>query len=397
MISVGIDVSKDKSTVCILKPYGEIIKAPFEISHTESELNALSKLLLSFNDEVRVIMEATGYYHLPILNHLLSKNIFVCVVNALVMNKYCNITLRKGKTDKKDAIKIANYGLDFWFRLNQFRPNDSVYEELNFLSRQYHQVISVKVKYKIILINLLDKTMPKITELLSNNSKTPEKCKLNDFVKRFWHYDNIAKLSQKQFVSSYNNWAKKSGYQQSESKAVQIYALAKEGIPTISSTSPSTKLLVLETVRMLEEIEHSLNLILTQMEQLAKQLEEYSVVSQMNGVGKKLSLLLIAEIGDINRFHNAKALIAYAGIDSPPHQSGTFQATKRHISKRGCKYLRSVGYEIMTAINKNKNENCQIYNFMQKKVLEGKPKNVAKIAGLNKFLRIYYAKVKEII
>nr|WP_330383836.1 hypothetical protein [Anaerotignum propionicum] len=45
MISVGIDISKGKSTVCILKPYGELICSPFEIEHTEQGLSELSSML----------------------------------------------------------------------------------------------------------------------------------------------------------------------------------------------------------------------------------------------------------------------------------------------------------------------------------------------------------------
>jgi transposase len=238
--------------------------------------------------------------------------------------------------------------------------------------------------------------MPKITELLSNNSKTPEKCKLNDFANKFWHYGNITKYSQKQFITIYNNWANREGYRQSQSKAIAIYALACDSIPTLSSVASSSKMLVTEAVRMLKEIDYSLNLILSQMEQLAKQLKEYNTVLAMNGVGKKLVLLLIAEIGNITRFHSSKALIAYAGIDSPPHQSGSFSANRRRISKRGSKYLRNIGYQVMTSININKKETCAVYQFMKKKENEGKAKKVSKIAGLNKFLRIYYARVKEI-
>ncbi len=396
MISVGIDVSKEKSTVCILKPYGEVIKSPFDVNHTQTELNNLVKLLNSLTGEIKVVMEATGYYHYPILNYLQENNFFVSVINALVMNKYSNIAIRKGKTDKKDALKIANYGLDFWFKLMPFKPKDDVYEELTILSRQYYQCMSIKVKCKITLLNLLDKTMPKITELLSNNTKTPGKCKLNDFANKFWHYDNITKYSKNQFNIIYNNWAKKEGYRQSQSKAAEIYALACDSIPTLSSATASAKMLVTEAVRVLKEVDYSLNLILSHMEQLAKQLKEYSTVLAMNGVGIKLVLLLIAEIGNVARFHNSKALIAYAGIDSPPHQSGSFSASRRRISKRGSKYLRTIGYQVMTSINISKNESCPVYQFMQKKEAEGKAKKVAKIAGLNKFLRIYYARIKEV-
>lgn len=65
MIRVGIDVSKGKSTVCILKPYGEIVSSPFEVEHIETAMHELVSMLLKFDDELKVVMEATGIYHLP--------------------------------------------------------------------------------------------------------------------------------------------------------------------------------------------------------------------------------------------------------------------------------------------------------------------------------------------
>ena len=70
MISVGVDVSKGKSTVCILKPYGEIVSSPFEVEHVEKDLEALDNLLKRLDGDIRIVMEATGIYHLPILTFL---------------------------------------------------------------------------------------------------------------------------------------------------------------------------------------------------------------------------------------------------------------------------------------------------------------------------------------
>ena len=67
MISVDIDVSKEKSTICILRPYGEVVASPYEIVHTESAVKALEERVCALEDEVRVVMEATGGYHLPLL------------------------------------------------------------------------------------------------------------------------------------------------------------------------------------------------------------------------------------------------------------------------------------------------------------------------------------------
>lgn len=393
MICVGIDVSKEKSTVCILKPYGEIVRSPYEIKHTESQISELALFIQQLDDEVKVVMEATGNYHLPVLSFLKERGIFVAVINPLIMKKYANITLRKGKTDRLDAVKIANYGLDNWFHLVNFIATEDVYLQLRLLGRQYAHYIKMRVQGKNSLSNMLDYTMPGIKTLLKNTN--PDNNKLSDFVEEYWHFDNITKRSEKQFINSYNNWAKKKKYHQSESKAIEIYSLAKEGISTLSSNTPSTKMLVLEAVRVLREVDKTLTLILSQMQELARTLNEYGVVREMKGVGDVLAPRLIAEIGDIRRFHSAKALIAFAGIDAPPHQSGQFTGTKRRISKRGSAVLRKTGFEVMKCIKGSKPINDPVYLFMVKKEREGKAKKVAKMAGLNKFLRIYYARVKE--
>ena len=104
---------------------------------------------------------------------------------------------------------------------------------------------------------------------------------------------------------------------------------------------------------------------------------------------------MIAEIGDVRRFKNAGSIIAYAGLDAPPYQSGQFEATNRHISKRGNKYLRKTGYEVMKSIKSSCKSDNELKSYIIKKENEGKLKKVAKIAGLNKFLRMYYGIVKK--
>ena len=114
----------------------------------------------------------------------------------------------------------------------------------------------------------------------------------------------------------------------------------------------------------------------------------------MGGVGDVLAVKLIAEIGDVRRLHSAKALIACAGIDPPPYESGQFIGTRRKITKRGSSTLRKVGYEVMRVLKSHPApKDDAVYNYILKKEREGKSKKHAKIAGLNKFLRIYYARV----
>lgn len=395
MLSVGIDVSKNKSTVCIMKPYGEILEKPYEVQHTEDELSMLKEKILEYREETKVVLEATGAYHLPVVMYLVQFNINVSIINPLVMKKYAARSIRKGKTDKLDSIQIANFGIDNWYNLRGYTMSDEVYEELNTLVRQYSQYVNLSIQSKIVLINLLDKTMPGITKLLRNPTASAENDKLNSFVKEFWHYDNISRYTEKQFIIKYLKWAKREGYHQNQAKAKTIYAVACQGILILNSNTPSTKMIVLEAVRVSREINKTLFEILSYMQELAKSLKEYSVVREMGGVGDKLAPRIIACIGDVTRFHSSKALIAYAGIDAPPYQSGDFYGTKRHISKRGSSYLRKTGYEIMQSIKRIRPDNDAVYNFILKKEMEGKPKKVAKIAGLNKFLRIYYARVTE--
>lgn len=397
MISVGIDVSKEKSTVCILKPYGEIVSKPFEVYHVEQELSELATMLLRLNDEVRIIMEATGIYHLPVLSYFKERGFFVAVINPFEMKEYRCQGLRRVKTDKQDAIAISHYGIDHWYHLKEYEAQENIYTELKLLGRQYCHYMRMRVESVLELTHLLDYTMPGIKTLLQGWNEKNGKDKLGDFAEEYWHYDNITKKSEKQFIDSYLKWAKKKGYHQNQDKAIKIYALAKEGIPTVSSNTPSTKMLVQEAVRVLREVDHTLMTILTQMRSLAKSLPEYPIVRAMGGVGDVLAPKLIAEIGDVRRFHSGKALIAYAGIDAPPYQSGRLVGTERKISKRGSSNLRKIGYEVMRSLKTHKApEDTAVYEFILKKEREGKSKRAAKIAGLNKFLRIYYARVMEV-
>ena len=123
------------------------------------------------------------------------------------------------------------------------------------------------------------------------------------------------------------------------------------------------------------------NQLLVQMQSISFTLPEYKIVRAMHGVGDKLAPRLIAEIGDVRRFTSGKALNAYAGNDAPPYQSGHFEGSNRHISKRGSSSLRKACYEVMQALKLHKVVDDPCYQFMIKKESEGKPKNVAKMAG----------------
>lgn len=389
---VGIDISKGKSTVAILSVEGEIIEEPFEITHNIEGLNLLEEKMKIFPKEnIRIVMEETGTYHLPVLGYLLDKDYFVTTENAFKIKKYLDRGLRKAKTDKKDAYKLAEYACENWYKLNKVREKDEIYDNLKFLSRQYLSTIAVQVKQKVNFSNLCDLLFPGYYQLLDDNIFMLGL----EIFKKYFHPEIVKNKKENSFIDEVDKLARKLGHKGAGiSLATKIYALAQ----TTISPRPNNQYTQLSATSCVDALIITIktsNTIITEMDKLARELPEYDVINEIPGCGKKLTSRVIAEIGDIRRFKNAGSIIAYAGLDAPPYQSGQFEATNRHISKRGNKYLRKTGYEIMKSIKGSCKEDNELKAYIIKKENEGKLKKVAKIAGLNKFIRMYYGKVKK--
>ena len=171
MNCVGIDVSKGKSMIAVMRPLGELVIPPFEIGHTDVELRELSRLLGKLDGETRVVMEATGNYHLPVASFLHDSGFYVSTVNAMLVHSYGNNSLRRAKTDKKDAIKLANYGLDHWLALPRYIPEDDVRFMLKNTYRQYQQCAKVQTMLKNNLISLLDTAFPDANRLFTSPAR----------------------------------------------------------------------------------------------------------------------------------------------------------------------------------------------------------------------------------
>ena len=394
MYAVGIDVSKGKSTISIITTEGEVIEEAFEISHDQSGFEKLMSKIKNFDKkEIKFLMEATGHYHLPLLSSLLEKKYTVCVENALVIKKYCDMDLRKVKTDRKDSLKLAIYRSEKWYKLRAVEPTNEVRSQLQFLSRQYSECVSIQTMLKIQLTNLIDKTMPGIKEIVDSENRYEL---LLDIYEKYSYPSLVLEKNKTTFINDIDKMAKKYRHKVGKVIGENIYAKA----PTIITSCPyneSLQLSINSCILLLRQTLKVTNDIISKMDELAMQLEEFDTVNNMKGVGPKTRSRLIAEIGDIRRFKNANCLIAFCGIDAPPYQSGNFNSTNRHISKRGNKYLRKVGYEITKSIKSCRPKiDKAVYLFMIRKEAEGKNKTLVKIAGLNKFLRIYYARVKEL-
>lgn len=145
----------------------------------------------------------------------------------------------------------------------------------------------------------------------------------------------------------------------------------------------------------LNAIYDSMLLLRQEMLRLSALLPEYDVVMSMYGAGAVTGPILMAEIGDVRRFTSKGALVAFAGLDAPPYQSGAFEAKSRHVSKRGSPHLRRTLFQITSVILQHSDPSSSVYQFMDRKRAEGKHFYVYMVAGAAKFLRIYYARVKE--
>ena len=395
MNAVGIDISKGKSMVAIMRPFGEVVASPFEVSHTDSELRQLADRLASLNGETKVIMECTGIYHQPIAYALHESGLFVSAVHAKLIHDYGNNTIRRVKTDKADAIKIANYGLTNWMALPQYTPEEDIRQMLKAYSRQYTKYQKLKTMLKNNFIALTDRTFPGVNELFSSPPrKSDGHEKWMDFAFKFWHCECVCSLTPKTFTERYRKWCKKNGYYFSAEKADDVYASAC-GHVSVVPMNDCTKQLVTLSINQINAVAETIAVVSAEMKHLAQSLPEYPVVAEFFGVGDILAPQIMAEIGDVCRFRSKGSLVCFAGLEAPPYQSGKFESENRSISKRGSPHLRKTLFQVMDCILKGSPADDPIYQFLDRKRAEGKHYYSYMTAGCAKFLRIYYARVNE--
>ena len=392
MNAVGIDVSSRKSTVAILRPFGEVVKLPFDVSHNAESLAALAEQIKSIEGESRVVMEHTGRYYEGIAKVLHEAGLYVSAVNPLLIKEYGNNSLRKVKTDKADSMKIARYALDNWVELRNYTPMDTIRYDLKTLNRQFQLASKQKTATVNNLIALQEQSFPGIRKLFDSPVRSDGTQKWVDFAHDFWHVDCVRKESQKAFTEHYRKWCKRNRYQFSADKASAIYALAKSSVVLVQKTSV-TKTLVQEAANQLTAISRSVETYRNEMNNLASQLPEYSVVMEMYGVGDSLGPQLMAEIGDVRRFERKQSLVAFAGIDPAPNESGDYCSRSNKTTKRGSPYLRKTLFNIMSVYLQRAPADEPVFQFLDKKRAEGKPYYVYMTAAENKFLRRYYGTV----
>jgi hypothetical protein len=243
------------------------------------------------------------------------------------------------------------------------------------------------------LISLLDKTWPGINTAFDSPPRADGHQKWVDFVATFWHSDCVCRVSEKAFVERYQKWCKRKGYHFSTTKAEDLYIESLGHIITLPKND-NTKLLITSATKELTAVRRTLMGIKAEVISLSKQLPEYDIVQSLFGAGEITGAQLMAELGDVRRFDNRGSIVAFAGVDPEVHGSGAYVRESNPASKRGSPHLRKTLFQVVKTYLTRSPADEPVYQFLDKKRAEGKPYYVYMTAAANKFLRIYYARVK---
>ena len=395
MFAVGVDVSNGRSMVAVLESKETVFIKPFEVCHTAEGFAALSQKLHLLGDDIRIVMEHTGRYYESFAMSMYLAGFFVSAVNPLAVKNYQDgINVRKVKTDKADALKIARFALDNWTILPHYTPMDTIRYDLKTLHRQFQLSSKTKTALNNNLVALLEQCYPGANRYFDSPVRSDGSQKWVDYVDTFWHVDCVAKMSQKAFIERYQTWCKRHGYSFSEQAAVNLHTDTRQKFAVVPK-SDTCKFLVKEAVAQLNAISRTVEAYRAEMNRLASQLPEYETVMGMYGVGPSTGPQLIAEIGDVRRFASKKSLVGFAGTDPIKDDSGDKIFGSKPSSKRGSPYLRKTLFTIMDVMIQKQPQDEPVYQFLDKKRSEGKPYYVYMTAGMTKFLRIYYGKVRD--
>ena len=129
---------------------------PFEVRHTSSDLKRLTATLKQLGGDIRIVMEHTGNYWRPVALTLKKAGFFVSVVNAMLIHDFSDNSIRKLKTDRADALKIANYALTFWNELLPFNDEEEIRLLLKTQSRMCERITTTATALRNGLIDLTD-------------------------------------------------------------------------------------------------------------------------------------------------------------------------------------------------------------------------------------------------
>ena len=387
---LAVDVAKGKSMVSLISSCGEVLIEPYEVNHSINDFsNLLNRIKNLKLDNISVIMESTGIYHRPVERFFLENNFKVFVINALYSKMYKR-NLRKTKTDKLDCISLSE--LFFTTDFREYIKPDDIYLNMNALSRQYHALDELCVNLKNRYKNLVYLCFPEY-ELIFKNKAIYSELALS-FIEKYPHADIISNTR----IDSLQNFFKKNGFRHWKKKPMTIKEYAINSYPSVSKDDEITSSLS-QIARLINTYQKEIETIKYKIIFLGKKTKYFESINSIFGIDEFTTSLIIAELGDINRFRNIKELTAYCGLDPSIKQSGKSINIKGPISKSGNKYLRKILFisilNILSLTRLCHTEN-DIEIYYRKKRNEGKHHYVATIACTTKLLRHIFVLCKQL-
>ena len=383
---VAVDVSKSKSHyqgwISIDKKCGnakciEHNKIGFqEISDKLKELEGIT------NEKPVVVFESTGVYHRSLQQYLEDNEIGYIIISPLASAKIRKSNIRSTKNDKRDCKTIARAYFEKDFPLH--KKSDEIYDNLREMNRYYHYLTEQLKKCKVQFKLLLDIVFPKFDLYMKEYSEIPMA-----LFSKYHHPDEI-KNKHPETLAKYLVSKTCHNYNYSLKEAINIIKYCNECQSGCSKDSVDC-VLFSEVIEQIKNKVEEQNLYLQKIIDLAKDLPNYELLLTIPGISNNLAARILAEIGDLSRFPRAKSLVAYAGIDPNVYQSGDNDGLHLKITKKGNKELRCLLY---LAIQNTVQSNNAISKYYYKKIATGLPSKAAKVACMNKLLRIIYSMCK---
>ena len=387
---LAIDVAKEKSMGTLISSCGEVLIDPYEFKHSKQDFSSLLVRIKKLDiKDVSVIMESTGIYHRPVERFFLENHFKVYVINPLYSKNHKN-SLRKTKTDKLDCLSLAELFFTHTFR-EVVKPSE-LYLNMNALSRQYFALsesnIDLKNRYK----NLLYLCFPEYEKIFVGNMVYSDIAL--SFISQYPHPEIISKTR----LCFLQTFFKRKKFRYWKSKATKIKEIANTSYPSVNYNDEIVANLS-QIAKIINNQQNNINIVKEKLINFAKCTPYFTPINSINGIGEFTTAIIIAELGDINRFNNIKELTAYCGLDPTIKQSGKTINTHGPISKSGNKYMRHILFlsalNIVRITSLSKKEN-DIEIYYRKKRNEGKHHYVATIATTTKLLRKIFAVCKQI-
>ena len=383
-IFIGVDVSKEFSTAQGLDEKGEKIFY-LRFAMNSEGFSELFKAMLKHSEnitEITVAIESTGCYHINLFSFLSSAGVLCVIVNPLLITNFTRLSLRKTKTDKKDALTIAQFLFANEKSLSTIAFSQDT-QDLKDLARERESLTVLIAGMKNEIKRLLQGTFPELEKLCSPCGET------------MLHF--LRKFPSARLVKA----AKKRDIQKAlicpEEKRKRVIVSAEDIIAaaktSVASASAAKELILSEKISTLlylqEKKEKITEVLIETCESL--RIEELDIIRSVDGVNDITGSTFLAEIGDLNKFHSYKHLIAFAGLDPSIHQSGQYEG-RRTISKRGNRHLRRVIFLITLCAVRSKNV---FREYFLRRKQEGLPPKKAILATAHKLIRVIFAMLSK--